>query len=405
MKKWLMLAAVMLLCLALVIGIACGGGEEEEGVKKVKFGFGLPLSGILGAAAGLPAKQALEMKEEKMGEFTVGGERYVWDFIFEDSQGSAAGGVASTNKFIYDRGVDFIEQSGADAGITAAMITEELDPPMACFITGASVFDFGPDWPHTFGAHGTWDVELLPLFDWLTREHPEAKSVYMIYQAERFGLAQDNAAEAACDYYGLEYHSEAVPSVTTEVYPIATKVMSYEPDLVMSPFPQLFQIMWDMGYEGLCATFWWSEGYYEYVDWDKAAGKLVIITPQTFAIEELSPEAALFFADYEERYGAEAATSGFLALVLPDVMTQAVVKAGTADREDVEVIVDVLETETFDTVLGPMYFGCEEINGIGHILLWPVPVCVALGPGEVQVAKVYTPEEVEALAEEIFLGR
>jgi hypothetical protein len=96
-KKWLSVVAVMLLCLALVIGIACGGEEEEEGAEKVRLGFGLPLSGVLGAAAGLPARHAMEMKEEKMGEFTVGGERYVWDFIFEDSQGSTPGGVASTS--------------------------------------------------------------------------------------------------------------------------------------------------------------------------------------------------------------------------------------------------------------------------------------------------------------------
>ena len=392
-----------LLAILLLSTFACeGGGEDEqEGVKKVKFGIGEALSGILGAAAGLPMKQAMEMKAETIGEFTVGGERYIWDFVFEDNEYSAAGGVASTNKFIYDLGVDFIEQSSADAGIAAAMITEELDPPMVCFFTGASVFDFGPDWPHTFGVAGIWDVELLPLFDWLTREHPEAKSVYMIYQAERLGVAQDNAGDAACDYYGLEYHSEAVPSATTELYPIATKVMRYEPDLVIAPSPALFQIMWEMGYEGLCATFWWSGGYWEYVDWDRAAGKLVLFAVRTLAMEELWPKAAFFFADYEERYGAEAAPSSWAALIFPDVVTQAVLEAGTVDREDVEVIVDVLETETFDTALGSMYFGCEEINGIGHILLWPVPLCVALGPGEVQVAKVYTPEEVEALALEV----
>jgi hypothetical protein len=37
-KKWLSVAAIVALCLALVIGVACGGGEEEEGVKEVKFG-------------------------------------------------------------------------------------------------------------------------------------------------------------------------------------------------------------------------------------------------------------------------------------------------------------------------------------------------------------------------------
>jgi hypothetical protein len=56
MKKWVSVTAVVVLCLALMIGVACGGGGEEKGVKEVKFGFGGPLSGLSGAIIGLPAK-------------------------------------------------------------------------------------------------------------------------------------------------------------------------------------------------------------------------------------------------------------------------------------------------------------------------------------------------------------
>jgi hypothetical protein len=35
MKKWLSVVAVMVFCLGLVIGVACGGEEEEGGVKEV----------------------------------------------------------------------------------------------------------------------------------------------------------------------------------------------------------------------------------------------------------------------------------------------------------------------------------------------------------------------------------
>ena len=93
MKRWLTVAAAVILCLALVIGIACGGEEEEEeGVKTLKFGIGIPLSGAAGAAGGIPVINVFELAEEKQVEFTVGGDRYVWDFVCEDSM---PGGVVA----------------------------------------------------------------------------------------------------------------------------------------------------------------------------------------------------------------------------------------------------------------------------------------------------------------------
>jgi hypothetical protein len=102
MKKWFSIAAVVVLCLALVIGAACGGGKEkEEGVTELKFGIGLPLSGITGAIVGIPCKHALELAAEKIGVFEVGGGQYRWKVIFEDNHYSAEGGVSSATKFIY----------------------------------------------------------------------------------------------------------------------------------------------------------------------------------------------------------------------------------------------------------------------------------------------------------------
>ena len=126
MKRWPSIAALVVLCLALLIGIACGGGEDEEGVKKLKFGIGLPLTGVYAGFAGLPAKYGFELANDKIGEFEVGGERYRWELIFEDNGLSTAGGVASANKFIYEYDVDFMFQVGGDAGFAAAMTTEEI---------------------------------------------------------------------------------------------------------------------------------------------------------------------------------------------------------------------------------------------------------------------------------------
>ena len=56
MKRWLSVAVITFLCLALVIGIACGGEEQEQGIKEVKLGWGEALSGVLGAVVGIPGK-------------------------------------------------------------------------------------------------------------------------------------------------------------------------------------------------------------------------------------------------------------------------------------------------------------------------------------------------------------
>ena len=99
-----------LLAILLLSTLACGGGEEEEeGVTEIRFGLGLPLSGLFGAAVGIPSKQAFELTADRISVFEVGGKQYRWKVIIEDNLGgSAEGGLATTTKFIYEDGVDFM---------------------------------------------------------------------------------------------------------------------------------------------------------------------------------------------------------------------------------------------------------------------------------------------------------
>ena len=71
----------------------------------------------------------------------------------------------------------------------------------------------------------------------------------------------------------------------------------------------------------------------------------------------------------------------------------------------VEKIIETIETGTFDTMIWPVYFGGEAINGIGHVLVTPQPVYEALGLSDHRVVKMYTAEDVETLANAIFAGR
>ena len=397
MKKWVSAVVAVALSLALVIGIACGEEEEEE-VKELKYGVGTTFIGMVGAVAGLPHRYAKELATERIGEFEVGGERYVLDYIFEENNFDIAGGRTSTTRLIYDHGVKFMRQAGADPAIAAREITEEEG--VILFWGAGSLFDLGPDYPHTFMDILCYDLETPPLFDWLSQEHPEVKTVVMTHTEDRMGQVILVAAETACDYYGLELHTEAVTYATVEYYPIATKLMTYDPDLVIGGL-DLFRAMWDMGYEGPCAVSYWVEAALGAVPWDKAAGNVILYQPQV--VGDIWPEVAAFVDEYEASYGLDATPSVFQGALTPYVFVEVLKQAGTVD--DVDKIIETMETGTFDSPIGPVYFGGEALNGIGHALVYPAPILEVVGPGEYQLLKLYSPEEVEAIAAEIYLGR
>jgi hypothetical protein len=80
-------------------------------------------------------------------------------------------------------------------------------------------------------------------------------------------------------------------------------------------------------------------------------------------------------------------------------LTDALKKAGTVD--DVDKIIATLETETFDSPVGPVRFGLKELDGIGHQLLMPCYVGEIRGE-EYNIVLEMSTDEAEALTVEIF---
>jgi len=396
MKKWLSVVAVVVLCVSLVVGVACGGEEEEEEVKELKIGIGLPLSGIYGAVVGVPAKYAYSFAIEDIGEFTVGEEQYRWEPIFEDNMATTAGGMASATKLIFEDNVDFMIQAAASSALAAQPLCQEKW--LIHLVAGVNPEYFTPDTPQFFQSSGTWAVNVTPFFDWLSKEHPEVKRIASAVPDDDNGYALVDAFDACADYYGLEVvAAELVPVTTTEYYPVATRIMARDPDLVISAGASFAAIMWDMGYEGLSATWWWLPGYAEQVGWDRCQGYLFFMP---HAVGGLWPEAEALIGEFEERYDVEATTSIFWALVSMYLCTDVLKQAGTVD--DIDKIIETMETGTFDTVVGPLRYGGEALNGFGHIAIWPSPIYEVVGEHEYRVIDVYTVEETEAILAEVY---
>ena len=408
MKRWLSAAAVVVLSLALVIGIACGGeGDEEPGVTVLKYGCGAPITGAYGSV-GLATMHCMEMAAEDIGVFEVAGEQYRWEVPVEDNligTNPTAGGHDSAMRLIYEHNVDFMFQATDDAIIAAATLTEEI--PMILDGGPGTITRFGPHLPHTFLSNLCSELTLPVVMDWIMENHPEIKVVCTTHDVTAAGQAGRELWEAICEYHGLEHHSEVVATGTVEFYPIATKVMEHDPDLITSGGfgGGLAAAMWDFGYDGMVINQWWEgEAMARPVGWDKLIEKnrfgrgYIIYSLHSFG--GVFPELEAVAEEFEDRSGMEMGPSASHIMNNLYVWTQALQQAGTV--EDIDKIIEAFETGTFDTLVGPVHYGLGEVIGIPHVGIYPVPIFEIVGENEYVCHKLYTPEEVEDVFLEIY---
>jgi len=397
MNKWFPVAVVVVLSLAMILGVACGGGGEEEegGVKEVKLGIGAPLSGVYGSAVGIPAKQGMELANDYIGEFTVDGQSYKWDLIFEDSGVGPDGGVASATKLIVEDGVKIMTQVYGDPGLAAQPICEESG--VILFLTAQPMEAFGPDKPYTFLGVTPPELPAAILMKYISEAHPEVKTASAITDDTVTGRIALGAMSVAAEHFGIEWlETEYYPPGTTEFYPIATKMVSKDPDLCYVNFGSL-QPMREMGWEGISFYSLWYTAYAEQVGWDNIVGHLCQY-PEPYGedLPELVKEMA---AEYQQRHNVEFSLMPFYYAIQLYYLTAALEKAGTVD--DVDQIIATLETETFDTPIGPVWFGFEELYGIGHTLVMPCWIG-EIRDREYQRVFEMSTEEADALTLEIF---
>jgi len=303
MNKWLPVTAVVVLSLAMILGVACGGGggEEEEGVKEVKLGIGLPLSGIYGSIVGIPAKQGMELANEYIGEFTVDGQTYKWNLIFEDSSYSSAGGVASANKLIYEDGVKIMSQVYGDPALAAQTICE--DSGVILFTTAIPLDALGPDKPHTFLGITPPQLSAATFMKYVSETYPEVETASAIADDTVTGHMLTGAIAEAAEHYGIEWlATEYYPPETVEYYPIATKMVNKNPDLCYTD-PGNLEALRDMGWEGISCWSLWVSSFGESYGSDDVQGHLSYY-PEPYG-EELPELVKEMAAEYQRRHGVE----------------------------------------------------------------------------------------------------
>lgn len=394
MKRWLSLAAVVVLCLALVIGVACGDEEEErEGVKEVKLGIGHPTGGIYYHLAGVLNERGFELANEHIGEFTVAGETYRWKLIMEDNMYSPAGGVASATKLIFEDGVDFMFQMGGDASMAAQPYCEESG--VILFTHGTGIEAFGPDKPHTFQASPAYEYLVPQFYKFIHEQYPEVKTQSLVEETTVPGEVRGELQKECGEYYGIDtLEVDYIEYMAGgERMPIATKHKDIDPDLIVGIIIEELKLL---GWEGIVAYCTMYQWMIEGVDPGQLEGFLAYL-PLPFA-EGVPQEIAAFRAEYEARYGEGFEVACTYPIMTLYVLTQALQKAGTVD--DIDSIIEMLETETFDTPWGAVHFVGGEFCGVNHLIAWPGWLS-QFQDGQFRVVQQFTSDEAEALALEV----
>ncbi|MBA7693313.1 hypothetical protein ES703_101893 [subsurface metagenome] len=353
------------------------------------------MTGGYGAAVGVPAEKAFSMAAEKVGVFEVAGKKYEWKLIFEDNLATIAGGNASALKFIHEHHVKFMHQATADPGLAAVPIAEQYG--MLLDTAGANYTDFSPEHPYFYQTSATWSLHAPTFFHWLKDAHPEVHTVAYVGADDRTGHAVGDAVIASAEYFGFEMVvEEYTPPETIEYSHIATAVMQEDPDMFFGAL-DCYVLMQERGWDGLGVSGYWTDSPAEQVGWENVEGYLLYLP---FAIGDYWPAAITFREEYEHRYGLELVPAALWAANVIFVLTDALRQAGTVD--DMDKILETMKTGKFDTLVGPLGFGLEELNGIGNVVIYPTPIMVVTGRMEYELLHLYTAEETEAFMLEVY---
>jgi branched-chain amino acid transport system substrate-binding protein len=263
--------------------------------------------------------------------------------------------------------------------------------------TGIPLEALGPDKPHTFLGMTSGEVSAATLMKYISEERPELKTAAAISEDTTTGHVLVDTLVTAAEYYGIKWlGTEWFNPAATEFYPVATKMMTKDPDLCYADTRQ-FGPMREMGWKGISFYGIYYPYWGDMVGWANMQGHLSYYPePLGEELPELVKEMA---AEYQKRYGEQLSIMPFSYIIQLYYLTDALKKAGTVD--DVDKIIATLESETLDTPIGPVKFGFEELDGIGHMLIMPCWVGEIRGTEYHRVFYV-SADEAETLTLEVF---
>lgn len=221
----------MALCVAvgLMSSMAVANAQET-----IKLGLSVPLSGggaVWGKGSVFMCETAVaEIKEA--GGVKVGDKTYNFECLAYDNKYNAADGTKVAQTLLNREGVKFIGGSLGTAPVKAMQsLTERQGVLLFTTAWGSSIK--GPNFPMTFTQMNT-PFEILPnLIPYVSKANPDAKTLVMLNPNDASGQETEAVSKNVWEGVGVKLlTSDFYERGTTEFQPIATRLVSLNPDIV-----------------------------------------------------------------------------------------------------------------------------------------------------------------------------
>ena len=274
-------------------------------------------------------------------------------------------------KLINEDKVKFIiGPMGSNGMIALNPIVTETKTLMFGF--GTAYARFGLDKPYTFGMGPGGKTMAIATISYLGENYPDAKTFVGIVPNGEGGWSDIEVNSPRIEALGLEQSWEMFEVGTTDFYPLLTKVLAKNPDVIDTCTSQVGSagLLWkqlrELGYKGLIMASGGggSEGYVLQVA--GAAGAEGVIMPwPNYADDNLVlPGEKVFSEDMNAKYGVGSydMLSGLSAYDAVYILVEAMKLAGTT--EDVPTVAENMSKVEIELPDGMISWGGKETFGV-----------------------------------------
>ncbi len=384
--------------LALALLAACGqGGQEAAETRTMTMGVIGPASG--GAATwGIALDRGATLFEEDVqqrGGIEIGDTKYVFRHVFYDTKGDVGETATVTNRLVFQDGVKFIIGNAIGATCEAAQAITEPNSVLFTFVCWGRT-NLGPQKPHSFRSLIGPDEAAPMFYRWVAQNRPNVRTLALISPNDQSGRDTSAAIKDAIKNLGLNIQvvaEEEYQRGTQEFTSLLTRVLQKNPDMIdLSGSPTadgalILKQLRELGYRGQRA--WLS--MLDPVPVVRTAGAEAaegLLGIQGWDLKsEMAPASLRDFAQrFEQRFGEPATLIAAANYASYQIVTQAMALCRCTDST--KVAQTIVQTGSFDTILGKVLIGGERTYGAKHQFLYPNLVYEMRGGVSVPLARV-----------------